>query len=380
LHTALLTKSGYIYCTGDNKYGQLGIGTNINVDKFTKCQRINEIQGKIKAISCGRYHTALLTKSGYIYATGWNEYGQLGIEAYDDVDIFTLCTDVDKIQGKIKAISCGGLHTALLTKDGYIYATGANGNGRLGIPNHINKIDIFTLCTDFDNRQGHIKAISCGDQHTALLTIFGYIYCTGNNNFGQLGIPKNEILHVDKFTLCTNFDNKQGKIKSISCGSFHTALLTKIGQIYTTGNNNFGQLGIPKNQTPNGYVDIFTLCYGGDVDKIQGHIKTISCGYRHTALLTIYGYIYTTGDNEYGQLGIPKSDTPLNYLDTFTSIVLKDFPPVERGSTPLLPKNINNKFSWISDGCTANSVFAYKDIISNKKNCDKIWCNLDFSC
>ena len=91
--------------------------------------------------------------------------------------------------------------------------TGDNGLGQLGIPKNPNQInpnvDTFTLCTNFDNKQGKIKAISCGNNHTALLTIFGYIYCTGYNNFGQLGIPKQYPYYVDTFTLCTDIDKIQ---------------------------------------------------------------------------------------------------------------------------------------------------------------------------
>ena len=400
-HTALLTKDGYIYATGDNYRGQLGI-TIIEpyfVDKFTLCYGIDNIQGYIKSISCGFNHTAILTKSGYIYCTGDNNVGQLGIPIIiRNVDKFTLCTNFDNKQGKIKAISCGNQHTALLTKSGYIYTTGSNNVGQLGIPlsqtfpllpnvDHEKDpyyLDKFTKCNggkDIDKIQGHIKAISCGGYHTALLTKYGYIYATGQNDAGQLGIPKNQtnpppkkppLYYLDEFTICKGIDNIQGYIKSISCGGYHTALLTIYGYIYATGQNDAGQLGIETYSN----VDIFTKCKGGkDIKKIQGHIKSISCGFNHTLILTKDGQIYATGYNYSGQLGIPITTFPK--VNTFTEIVPN-----------ALPKNVNNKFSWISDGCSANSVFAYKDIIycnksdkSDKSDKSiKIWCNLDFSC
>jgi alpha-tubulin suppressor-like RCC1 family protein len=390
-HTLLLTKSGYIYATGKNDVGQLGIikTTSTQVDTFTLCQGIDEIQGKIKAISCGYNHTALLTIFGYIYATGSNGLGQLGIDiTISNVDKFTLCTNFDNKQGHIKAISCGAFHTALLTAFGFIYTTGSNNFGPLGIPkNQTNPnvfyLDKFTKCysgKDIDKIQGKIKAISCGDNHTALLTKSGYIYATGQNNLGQLGIGTNG--NIDEFTKCKGIDKIQGNIKAISCGGYHTALLTKSGYIYATGWNEYGQLGIPI--TTLSQINTFTICT--NFDNKQGKIKSISCGEFHTALLTTFGQIYTTGYNFFGQLGIPISQCKIKdldrdrddiyyyYLDTFTAIVPNATHSVE---------NINNKFSWISDGCSANSVFAYKNIISNKKNCDKsdkIWCNLDFSC
>ena len=64
----------------------------------------------------------------------------------------------------------------------------------------------------------------------------------------------------------------------------------------------------------------------------------------------------------FGQLGIPQPP-PINFLDTFTKILIPNATHPVDGSLwiSILPKSINSKFSWISDGCTTNSVFAYKD-------------------
>ncbi len=109
-------------------------------------------------------------------------------------------------------------------------------------------------------------------------------------------------------------------------------------------------------------VNTFTKC-SDTIDEIQGKIKAISCGGFYTALLTINGSVYCTGNNSYGQLGIGTNQDE----NLFTAIV---------------HENINNNFLWISDGCTTDSVFAYKELIckinitqycNNKSN--KICCN-----
>jgi alpha-tubulin suppressor-like RCC1 family protein len=68
--------NGNVYTCGYNQNGQLGrITSNPFSNPIFKI--IDPNVGKIKAISCGRNHTALLTKSGYIYTTGDNNFGQL---------------------------------------------------------------------------------------------------------------------------------------------------------------------------------------------------------------------------------------------------------------------------------------------------------------
>lgn len=41
------------------------------------------------------------------------------------------------------------------------------------------------------------------------------------------------------------------KIKSISCGWNHTLLLDDVGNVYSSGNNRFGQIGRGKNSNSN---------------------------------------------------------------------------------------------------------------------------------
>ena len=306
-HTVLLTKTGSLYTTGLNGAGQLGIGSNSNTTIFTQCKDVDNIQqnNSIIAISCGAYYTILLTVDFKIYATGSNQFGQFGNDSNTNTNIFTLCnySDFINIQGDIKDISCGGgYHTAILTTLGYLYITGSNSFGQLGIGTTGDNKNIFTQCQNINNMQGKITDISCGVYHTALISN-SQIYTTGYNASGQLGIdPELYGINVDRniFTLCKDVDYMQStnSIKALSCGSYHTSLLRTSLYIYTTGANTNGQLGIGTNSNTN----IFTLCTY--VDNIQGHTISIACGYYHTLSLTDSNVLYITGYNTYGQLGI----------------------------------------------------------------------------
>ena len=332
-YSLLLTSSGSLYATGSNEFGQFGNSININTNIFTlnPYDIMNHIQGKIVSISCGYASTAILTDSGVLYTTGSNQYGQLGIKSNIDTNVFTLCTDVDSIQGKITQVSCGSYHTALIS-DFKIYTTGYNFSGQLGIDSNDDK-NIFTLCTDVDYMQENknIISISCGQYHTALLRSSLYIYTTGANIHGQLGIGSNSDKNI--FTRCIYVDGIDGNTISISCGYYHTALLTKSGLLYTTGYNKYGQLGIGSNSD----TDVFTLCENNY--NIQKTIALVSCGAHHTALISNL-QIYTTGYNTYGGLGIGSNSDKNVFTQTNLGTKIND----NNSNNNSNNNNSNNKF------------------------------------
>lgn len=62
---------------GNNSHGQLGLN---NKDDQIKPVNITKelINTKILQISCGAYHSLILTDDGGLYSMGCNEKGQLG--------------------------------------------------------------------------------------------------------------------------------------------------------------------------------------------------------------------------------------------------------------------------------------------------------------
>jgi hypothetical protein len=70
--------------------------------------------------------------------------------------------------------------------------------------------------------------------------------------------------------------------------------LTEKGHVFSWGNNSWGQLGFETTVNSNKPKLI----------ELNGvSIKKISCGRRHSLLLTDDGFIYAFGDNSFGQLG-----------------------------------------------------------------------------
>jgi hypothetical protein len=123
-YSAVLMTDGTIYATGANEYGQLGTGDFIN---RTTLAAMMLPSGKTpKILEYGLYSTVVLMTDGTVYGCGWNYDGQLGIGDTSDKPILT---EMLLPQNKTaKNISCGGVHTVVLMTDGTVYATGYNYN------------------------------------------------------------------------------------------------------------------------------------------------------------------------------------------------------------------------------------------------------------
>ncbi|MDR2099834.1 MAG: hypothetical protein LBP40_03275 [Campylobacteraceae bacterium] len=129
IHSFAISDEGKVYTAGYNEYGQLGLGDNNNRDIFTE---ITDLRDKnITAIAVGGLHTIALSLDGKVYVTGNNGYGQLGFENKNNHFLFTEITDLrDK---NITAVSAGSYHSFAFSNESKIYASGANQYGQLGL-------------------------------------------------------------------------------------------------------------------------------------------------------------------------------------------------------------------------------------------------------
>ena len=116
-----------MYTFGIGRDGRLGHGS---VETERTPRRLQGI-GLVEQVSCGKAHTAALLRSGALLTFGSGGNGRLGHGGDENQHTPKL---VEAIAHKdCIEVSCGGLHTIVVTKDQQVFAFGDGGDGQLGL-------------------------------------------------------------------------------------------------------------------------------------------------------------------------------------------------------------------------------------------------------
>ena len=152
-----------------------------------------------------------------------------------------------------------------------------------------------------------VKKIYSGWEHNIIISNTNEIYSFGNNNKFQCGVPFSDDYKKDNETIKNpkNISSINGGIKGISaaCGNEHTLILDENRNVYAFGSNEDGVLGV-ENHDLKSYSFIKV-----DFGNYNGRIKDISAGTIHNIALTEDGKIFSWGSAQGGQLGLSE-----NYL------------------------------------------------------------------
>ena len=325
-HSAAITKDGSLYMWGKNDCGQLGDGTT---DNKTNKTRPHRVASNVQSVELGDVHTTVISKDGGLYTWGYNYYGQLGNGTT------TKSSNPIKIMNDVVSCAGGYYHTIALKKDGTVYTWGRNNCGQLGngtttdrtspvaiqIYDHTNVLTSdgvkYGIIPDNGNYSfesaGEVAQVAAGGSHTAAVTKDGDLYMWGYNNYGQLGvytnIDKNAPILVNNST--TALPAKS--VKYVALGGSHSAAITKDGSLYMWGKNDCGQLG-------DGTTDNKTN--KTRPHRVASNVQSVELGDVHTTVISKDGGLYTWGYNYYGQLGngtTTKSSNPIKIMNDVVS-------------------------------------------------------------
>ena len=284
-NTSFITKDNFTYIIGKNTFGQCSINNNKSNNNNNNKSIIYHpklLPIKCIKISLGGEHIIALTKENNFYSWGLNIFGQCGLGHFENVnypcliDKFGILIEQDNavfvkeiyrnnINENIIDISAGAQHSMILTNKNNLYSCGFTKNGSLGYlnnnnDNEPNESSIFTKINlnYFDDK---IIKINCGVNHSCCIygkydiLIWGF-----GENFEFEGIQRynlfklinnlsNDAFIVDNNNINDNneylINNKEyNYILDIKLGENFLILLSSDGKIYSSGNNDFGQLGI----------------------------------------------------------------------------------------------------------------------------------------
>ncbi|XP_020245605.1 ultraviolet-B receptor UVR8-like, partial [Asparagus officinalis] len=127
-HTITVSSSGTLYTYGWCKYGQLGHG---DFKDHLIPHLVEVLKDRcISQISGGWRHTMALTSDGQLYGWGWNKFGQVGVG--DNIDHCSPQQVKFPDEQKVVQISCGWRHTLAVSERKNVFSWGRGTSGQLG--------------------------------------------------------------------------------------------------------------------------------------------------------------------------------------------------------------------------------------------------------
>jgi alpha-tubulin suppressor-like RCC1 family protein len=332
-YTTAIKNDGSLWVWGRNSYGQLGVNTTLNISSPVQTVSLGT---NWNLVGCGYNHMTAIKSDGTLWTWGSNTNGILGdgttthrsspiqtvsqnttwskvfVGSYasnngatkTDGTLWMWGPNTDTVLGSgdlvsrsspaqigesnWQKISCGNYHTAAIKNDGTLWTWGSNNFGALGY----NSTTISSKASPQQVTLGNYlwNQISCGQSYfTASINSEGNLWTWGNNLYGQLG--DNTITHKSSPVQTFALGNTWNKI---SCGTSHTAAIKTDGTLWLWGRNNSGQLG-----------DNTAIHKSSPIQTIAGgnNWQVVSCGGNHTVALKTDGTLWSWGFNALGQLG-----------------------------------------------------------------------------
>eukprot|EP00522_Entomoneis_paludosa_P015141 CAMPEP_0172461150 /NCGR_PEP_ID=MMETSP1065-20121228/39564_1 /TAXON_ID=265537 /ORGANISM="Amphiprora paludosa, Strain CCMP125" /LENGTH=675 /DNA_ID=CAMNT_0013216385 /DNA_START=12 /DNA_END=2039 /DNA_ORIENTATION=- len=231
----------------------------------------------------GYYHFAAISKDGDLFTWGSGSNGKLGHGTEDDVP---LPKRVEALAGiPIKQVACAYSHTLALTSNGIVYEWGDYINSPLP-----QKVQGFVINSQLQQEQP-IAQISTFGSHMAAVTVDGVLFTWGLGTHGRLGHGDTERCVEPKLVEALRGQT----VQQVSCGGFHTAVLTQRGTMFSWGCNDHGQLGHNSRETCLEPQVITAL--------VATRVTKIACGYESSVAVTNTGEVLTWGTAEQGAHG-----------------------------------------------------------------------------
>ena len=333
----ILKEDGTIWSSGLNNYGQLGLGDTTNRTTFTQIKDKEGNAYKAKTIKAGVRSLQFIGEDGKVYVTGYNGYGQVGDKTttsavYPKVMVNadgTEVTDAIAIAPGTCYVDSAPRNHAILRKDGSIWIIGQNSYGQFGNGTTTNanyftqtgetevllnkrneyikigeKLDIDVLSessfkvfipdktnqSDWTWTSSNEDVATVDNQGIVTGTGIGYTTITGYNS--KTATKAKAIINV--------YRNKDGAITKpqIEVGPDYSVILKEDGTVWTTGRNNYGQLGNGTTTNSNKPVQVKI-----DENTYLTNIRKISATDSCVVALATNGEVYAWGRNHYGQLG-----------------------------------------------------------------------------
>ena len=292
------TETGDFYAWGNNSRGQLGLGdtTARNVPTLvSSIPNFTQMNG-------GVYHMLGVTSDGQLWSIGRNSDGQLGLGNNTDTTSWTQVTTVINSSGQtvaigpVKKVVATDYGSVILTEAGDIYVSGFNSLYGFSVSSFANRFTYVTAnITDFDAIQNFAIAINTS----------GQLIRWGNTYEWRVRVSGARAPNI--LSSATNWTR-------VAAGYWGFAAVNDTNELYVIGYNSNGQFAsLPATWWP---VDALTNIpfTGGQIEEMKFAKNSNDAFFLRTAA----GDLYATGENSYGQLGLGTDKTD-KYALTLTN-------------------------------------------------------------
>jgi alpha-tubulin suppressor-like RCC1 family protein len=199
------------------------------------------------------------------------------------VKVPTVIRALAQLDTDVRFVATGTCHS-IAASPHHVYTFGSGKYGRLGHGNletQISPLRVEFFEKLFNSKGSYLRVeqVSCACNNSLVLDNSGTVYIMGKYRGEDQTTPV-------KLNINT-------RVRYISGGDFFTGLITSTDELYTFGDDSYGQLG----NNARTYVKEPTRVSAlSDVEKI-------CCGSNHMSCLTHEGRVYTWGKGEQGRLG-----------------------------------------------------------------------------
>ncbi|MDX9723829.1 MAG: hypothetical protein RBU37_23975 [Myxococcota bacterium] len=212
---------GEVWCWGGNSMGQAVPGEGMVLTQATRLPT----ELRFRELSLGYLHSCGLTDDGELYCWGDDSSGQLGREPLDE-------HSVAQVLGleALRSVVVGGEHSCVLAADERVYCMGANRRGVLGTG------DFLSSWEPRASVVSGVEVLVSGYYAMYALMDDGRVLSWGSGALGDgVGGQRSKPVQVAGLE----------EVLSIGAGSEHACALTKAGEVWCWGSNEFGMLGWP---------------------------------------------------------------------------------------------------------------------------------------
>jgi len=293
-HSCGLTDAGKPYCWGQNRQGELGIGTH---NQYGEDAPVAVLGGPFSGMDAGLGFTCAVATGGAGWCWGLGYHGQLGngiVGSLDPAD-----APRPMVGGhQFALIDAGFEHACGVTVQRAAVCWGNNsygqlGNGQTGVLGEGAPVLVAGGLEWKDVSAG--RSVSCG------ISQADDLYCWGDNGNGQLGLGKG---YTGQLVPNPTLVAGGLKWRAIATGDGTTCGVALDGVAYCWGADRFGELGhgIPADSAD---APVPVLSTQRFVD--------IGVGSMHVCATATTGRLYCWGYDEDGQLGRGDKDTDASH-------------------------------------------------------------------